>query len=158
MKVTKDSPGVYVPPPLLYAACFLISFLLQGYFTIRSAFFFHSKAANIIGLIIIIFAFMLAIPALRQFFKTKNTIVLIKPANSLQTTGIYSLTRNPMYLSLLLMYLGMAFIFGNWWTLILVPLLFILITYRIIMPEERYLARAFGEEYAAYKSRVRRWI
>ena len=64
---------------------------------------------------------MLAIPALRQFFKTKNTIVLIKPANSLQTTGIYSLTRNPMYLSLMLMYLGMAFIFGNWWTLFLAP-------------------------------------
>ena len=158
MKVTKDSPGVYVPPPLVYAACFLLSFLLQGYFTIRSAFFFHSKAANVIGMIIIIFGLLLAIPALRQFFKTKNTIVLIKPANSLQTTGIYSRTRNPMYLSLLLIYLGMAFIFGNWWTLILVPLLFILVTYRIIMPEERYLGRAFGEEYVAYKSRVRRWL
>jgi protein-S-isoprenylcysteine O-methyltransferase Ste14 len=158
MKNTKDSPGVYVPPPLVYIACFVLSYLLQGYFTIRAAFFFHSKAANITGIIIIICALMLSIPALRQFFKTKNTIVLIKPANSLQTTGIYSLTRNPMYLSLLLMYLGMAFIFGNWWTLFLIPLLIILITYRIILPEERYLGRAFGEEYAAYKTKVRRWI
>ncbi len=158
MKVTKDSPGVYVPPPLVYIACFLLSFLLQGYFTIRSAFFFHSPAANIIGLLIIISGLIFAIPALRQFFKTKNTIILIKPANSLQTTGIYSLTRNPMYLSLLLLYLGMAFIFGNWWTLFLIPLLVIVILYRIILPEERYLTRAFGEEYAAYKTRVRRWI
>jgi protein-S-isoprenylcysteine O-methyltransferase Ste14 len=158
MKVTKDSPGVYVPPPLVYAACFLLSFLLQGYFTIRAAFFFHSKAANITGIMLIICAFLLAIPALRQFFKTKNTIILIKPASSLQTTGIYSLSRNPMYLSLLLMYLGMAFIFGNWWTIFLVPLLVILVTYRIILPEERYLGRAFGEEYATYKTKVRRWI
>ncbi len=158
MKVAKDSPGVYVPPPLIYITCFLLSYLLQGYFTIRSAFFFHSKAANIIGIIFIISALMLAIPALRQFFKTKNTIVLIKPANSLQTTGIYSLTRNPMYLSLMLMYLGMAFIFGNWWTLFLAPVLFLLVTYRIILPEERYLGRAFGEEYSAYKTKVRRWI
>ena len=158
MKVTKDSPGVYVPPPLVYIACFLLSFLLQGYFTIRSAFFFHSVAANIIGLLIIISGLIFAVPALRQFYKTKNTIVLIKPANSLQTTGIYSFTRNPMYLSLMLIYLGMAFIFGNWWTLILVPLLIILVSYRIILPEERYLGRAFGEEYEIYKRKVRRWI
>jgi protein-S-isoprenylcysteine O-methyltransferase Ste14 len=158
MKITKDSPGVYVPPPLVYAACFLLSFLLQGYFTIRSAYFFHSKAANIIGIIIIISGLIFAVPALRQFFKTKNTIILIKPASSLQTTGIYSFTRNPMYLSLLLIYLGMALIFGNWWTIILLPLLIIVINYRIILPEERYLARAFGNSYTDYKKRVRRWI
>ena len=158
MDSSKDSPGVYVPPPLVYVACFLLSFLLQGYFTIRSAFFFHSVAANIIGLLIIISGLIFAVPALRQFFKTKNTIILIKPASSLQTTGIYSYTRNPMYLSLLLIYLGMAFIFGNWWTLFLIPVLVIVILYRIILPEERYLTRAFGEEYAAYKTKVRRWI
>jgi protein-S-isoprenylcysteine O-methyltransferase Ste14 len=158
MDSSKDSPGVYVPPPLVYIACFLLSFLLQGYFTIRSAFFFHSVAANIIGLLIIISGLIFAVPALRQFFKTKNTIILIKPASSLQTTGIYSYTRNPMYLSLLLIYLGMAFIFGNWWTLFLIPVLVIVILYRIILPEERYLTRAFGDEYAAYKTKVRRWI
>ena len=158
MKNIKDSPGVFIPPPLIYAAFFLLSFLLQGYFTIRSAFFFHSRVANIIGLIIIISGFIFAIPALRQFLKTNNTIILIKPANSLQTTGIYSFTRNPMYLSLLLIYLGMACIFGNWWTIFLIPLLIILITYRVILPEERYLARAFGDDYINYKKMVRRWI
>jgi protein-S-isoprenylcysteine O-methyltransferase Ste14 len=159
MKNTKDSPGVFIPPPLIYAAFFLLSFLLQGYFTIKRAFFFHSIAANIIGIIIIIFGqIVFGIPALRQFFKTKNTVVLIKPANSLQTTGIYSYSRNPMYVGLLFTYLGMAFIFGNWWTLILLPLLIVLITNRVILPEERYLTRAFGDEYADYKIKVRRWI
>ena len=158
MKNTKDSPGVFIPPPIVYAAFFLLSFLLQGYFTIKRAFFFHSMAANIIGIIIIISGLIFAIPALRQFFKTKNTVVLIKPANSLQTTGIYSMSRNPMYVGLLFIYLGMAFIFGNWWTLILLPLLIVLVTYRVILPEERYLMRAFGDEYADYKKKVRRWI
>jgi protein-S-isoprenylcysteine O-methyltransferase Ste14 len=159
MKNIKDSPGVFIPPPLIYAAFFLLSFLLQGYFTIKRAFFFHSMAANIIGIIIVISGqVVFGIPALRQFFKTKNTVVLIKPANSLQTTGIYSMSRNPMYVGLLFIYLGMAFIFGNWWTLILLPLLIVLVTYRVIIPEERYLARAFGDEYADYKKKVRRWI
>jgi protein-S-isoprenylcysteine O-methyltransferase Ste14 len=158
MKNTKDSPGVFIPPPIVYAAFFLLSFLLQGYFTIKRAFFFHSMAANIIGIIIIISGLIFAIPALRQFFKTKNTVVLIKPANSLQTTGIYSMSRNPMYVGLLFIYLGMAFIFGNWWTLILLPLLIMTINFRIILPEEKYLLRAFGNSYTEYKTRVRRWI
>jgi protein-S-isoprenylcysteine O-methyltransferase Ste14 len=159
MKNAKDSPGVFIPPPLIYAAFFLLSFILQGYFTIKRAFFFHSIAANITGIIIIISGqVVFGIPALRQFFKTKNTVVLIKPANSLQTSGIYSMSRNPMYVGLLFAYLGMAFIFGNWWTLILIPILIVLVTYRVILPEERYLARAFGDKYADYKKKVRRWI
>lgn len=159
MNNIKDSPGVFFPPPLIYAAFFLLSFLLQGFFTIKRAFFFHSIAANIIGIIIIILGqIVFGIPALRQFFKTKNTVVLIKPANSLQTTGIYSYSRNPMYVGLLFTYLGMAFIFGNWWTLILLPLLIVLITYRVILPEERYLTRAFGDAYTNYQKKVRRWI
>jgi protein-S-isoprenylcysteine O-methyltransferase Ste14 len=158
MKNTKDSPGVYIPPPLIYAAFFLLSFIIQGRFTIRRAFFFHSPAANIIGILIIILGLIFAIPALRQFFKSKNTVVLIKPATSLQTTGIYAISRNPMYISLLLIYLGMAFIFGNWWTIFLIPVLFAIVNYLIILPEERYLNRAFGDSYTDYKKNVRRWI
>ncbi len=82
----------------------------------------------------------------------------VKPATSLQTNGIYSYTRNPMYVTLLLIYLGLALQFGNWWTLILAPFLIAFITYRVIRPEERYLTRAFGEEYMNYQKRVRRWI
>ncbi len=56
-----------------------------------------------------------------------------------------------MYVTLLLIYLGLALQFGNWWTLILAPFLIAFITYRVIRPEERYLTRAFGEEYTKYQ-------
>jgi protein-S-isoprenylcysteine O-methyltransferase Ste14 len=158
MKVRKDSPGVFIPPPLFYVALFLLSFILQGYFTIRKAFFFHRGIANIIGLLIIITGLVFSILALRQFLKTKNTVVLIKPASSLQSNGIYSISRNPMYLGLMLIYLGMALIFGNWWTIILIPVLFLLIQYFVILPEEKYLSRAFGKAYADYKEKTGRWI
>ncbi|MEJ7683307.1 MAG: isoprenylcysteine carboxylmethyltransferase family protein [Segetibacter sp.] len=93
-----------------------------------------------------------------RFVNTKNTLVTIKPATSLVTSGIYSRSRNPTYLSLLLLYTGIALLFGNWWTIILVPVLAAIITLFIIKPEERYLERAFGKDYLEYKAKVRRWI
>jgi len=158
MKNFRDSPGVFVPPPLFYALVFVISFFLQGYFTVKWVFFFHSRPANIFGLIFIFTGLFFAVPAVRQFFKSKTSIVPIRPASSLQTTGIYSISRNPMYLGLLCQYLGLALIFGNWWTLFLIPVLIALIHYRVIRPEERYLSRAFGNSYSEYRKKVRRWI
>jgi protein-S-isoprenylcysteine O-methyltransferase Ste14 len=158
MKNVKDNPGVFIPPPLFYVIIFLLSFILQGYFTIRSAFFFHSMIANIIGIIIIVAGMIFSMPALRQFIKSRNTVITFKPAASLQTNGIYSASRNPMYTGLLFQYLGLALIFGNWWTLILFPVLIVLVQYLIILPEERYLMRAFGNSYSDYKNKVRRWI
>ena len=158
MKNAKDSPGVFIPPPLIYVIIFLLSFFLQGYFTIRAAFFFHSMIANIMGIIIVVAGLIFAVPALRQFKISRNTLIPFKPAASLQTNGIYSVSRNPMYTGLLFQYLGLALIFGNWWTLILLPVLVVLIKYLIILPEERYLMRAFGDSFSAYKNKVRRWI
>ena len=158
MKNKRNSPGVFIPPPLVYVFVFILSFILQGTFTIKRAFFFHSPKANILGLILMLSGLIFAIPAIRQFFKSKTSIIPIRPASSLQTSGIYSISRNPMYLGLLLTYLGIALIFGNWWTIFLIPLLIGLIHYFIILPEERYLLRAFGEDYADYKKKVRRWI
>ena len=98
------------------------------------------------------------LPAVITFLQTKNTLIPVKPATSLQATGVYSVSRNPMYLGLLLIYIGVAFWIGNWWTFIFVPFLFVLINKLIIEKEERYLERAFGAAFNDYKKKVRRWI
>jgi protein-S-isoprenylcysteine O-methyltransferase Ste14 len=95
---------------------------------------------------------------MNQFIRTKNTIVPNKPASSLQTTGVYHSTRNPMYLALMLVYLGLSCLIGNWWNIILLPLLFMIIQEYIIKKEEQYLVRTFGQEYIDYRHRVRRWL
>jgi len=112
----------------------------------------------IIGLTLLAIGLVFNIPAIVQFVKTKNTIVTAKPATSLQTSGIYRFTRNPMYVSLLLFYTGIAFFIGNWWTVLLLPLLVLVITFYVIRREENYLERSFGDGYIEYKRRVRRWI
>lgn len=157
MKQSKDSPGVFIPPPLFYAAIFLISILLQRYIPIKGS-FSHGSATMIPGVILIIAGQLFSIPALRQFLQTKNTLIPFKSATSLQTGGVYSVSRNPMYTGLLLTYIGLAFIFGNFWTVILIPVLMAIIIYAVILPEERYLSRAFGDQYETYKKTVRRWI
>ena len=157
MENKKDSPGVYIPPPLLYVATFLLAVLIQRLIPIDKNIFYNTSA-KIVGTIIIIAGLFFNFPALRQFFKTKNTLITIKPANSLQTTGIYSVSRNPMYISLLLIYTGLSFLKGNWWNFIMLPLLFLVVQEYIIKREEKYLERNFGQEYLNYKSIVRRWL
>ena len=157
MENKNDNPGVYIPPPLFYVVAFFAALLLQKLVPLNKQ-FFYTTTSKIIGSAIILISLFFNFPALRQFFKTKNTLVTIKPANSLQTTGIYSISRNPMYVSLLLLYVGLSFIIGNWWHLILLPLLFLIVQEYIIKREEKYLDRRFGEQYFDYKTKVRRWI
>lgn len=120
--------------------------------------FFESGIAYIIGLLFIIIAVTITLPALIKFLTTKNTLITIKPAHSLQTSGIYSISRNPMYLGLLILYIGIAFLKGNYWTFILIPIVILVVTNLVILKEEKYLSRAFGMEYTEYRKKVRRWI
>jgi protein-S-isoprenylcysteine O-methyltransferase Ste14 len=153
----KDNPGIHIPPPFLYVATFFAAVLIQRLLPF-SRIFFYTTTSKIIGSVIILIGLLFNFPALRQFFKTKNTLVTIKPANSLQTTGIYSVSRNPMYISLLLFYIGLSFIIGNWWNLVLLPFLFLIVQEYVIKREEKYLDRRFRQQYSDYKTKVRRWL
>lgn len=157
MKNKQDSPGVYIPPPLFYALLFVMAIFLQKKIAIDHT-FFESFFVKIIGVMFLILAFYVTVTSMVKFFRSKNTIILIKPANSLQTTGIYSKTRNPMYLGLVFIYLGLTCQIGNWWHVIFFPLLLLIIQGYVISKEEKYLERAFGQDYLDYKSKVRRWV
>lgn len=136
---------------------FFISILLQQYISLSNV-FFESEFSFFIAPLFIGIGVLSIFPAIIRFLRTKNTLVTILPANSLQTKGIYTISRNPMYLGLLFLYTGIALIKGNWWTFILIPLLIYVINQLIIIKEERYLERAFGQDYLNYKLKVRRWI
>lgn len=158
MKTKKDHPGVYVPPPLFYVAVFFLAIWLQSIIPIDKS-IFGTIWIRIIGTTVIAIAVVvLLFRSLLQFFRSGNTVITALPANSLQTTGIYSFTRNPMYLGLMLVYSGIACFLGNWWNFILLPILAMIVQEYIIRREERYLARKFGQEFLDYKKKVPRWI
>ena len=100
------------------------------------------------------------IAAMLAFMRSRTTINPLHPerASVLVTDGIYRYSRNPMYLSLLLLLLGHAFEIWNW-PAFAGPLLYAAYMTRFqIWPEERILAQLFGEDYLRYKKRVRRWL
>jgi protein-S-isoprenylcysteine O-methyltransferase Ste14 len=157
MKLKPDSPGVYLPPPLIYVIVFIAAVNIQKMLQIDDS-FFHTSISKGIGILLLVAALYFLASSLTKFFKTKNTVVLIKPASSLQTTGVYAISRNPMYIGLLFLYLAITFFIGNWWNLILLPLLIFIVQAYVIRKEEQYLDRAFGHDFREYKKRVRRWI
>jgi protein-S-isoprenylcysteine O-methyltransferase Ste14 len=81
-----------------------------------------------------------------------------KPTTQVIQTGPFSVTRNPMYLQMVLVCLGFAVALMNVWILILTPVCAALLQKLAIVPEEEYLERKFGEPYRDYQRRVRRWL
>src|SRR5829696_8363006 len=81
-----------------------------------------------------------------------------KPVSKLTTEGPFRYTCNPAYLSLTMVYAGIALLRNALWAILLLPLVLFAIQRDQIEREERYLERTFGEEYLAYKERVRRWV
>jgi protein-S-isoprenylcysteine O-methyltransferase Ste14 len=103
---------------------------------------------------------VIALAAFGAFWRARTTINPLKPerASVLVTHGIYRFTRNPMYLSLLLLLLSYASYLWSWEALA-GPIAFVAYVTRFqIVPEERVLESKFGGEFADYKRRVRRWI
>ena len=81
-----------------------------------------------------------------------------KPTTSIVRRGPYRVTRNPMYLQMLIGCVGFAVLLSNTWILLLTPLVALVLQELAIKPEEAYLERTFGQEYLDYKAHVRRWL
>lgn len=146
-----------VPPALVFAvfmaAMWLLSKLLPGVklsSTVRylSLLFFLCTGA-VFGLWGVI-----------SFWKNNTTIHPDEPERStaLVTTGLYKITRNPMYVGLVFLLVGWAFYLANIFSFLLIVGFVLYITRFQIKPEERALERLFGQEYLAYKNEVRRWL
>jgi protein-S-isoprenylcysteine O-methyltransferase Ste14 len=81
-----------------------------------------------------------------------------KPVSHIATEGPFRYTRNPAYLSMTMMYAGIASLANALWAIVLLPVALVVIERGVIEREERYLEGKFGEEYLSYKARMRRWI
>ncbi len=146
-----------IPPPVIAA---VIGALMWG--VSRSlpwggfAFEFQTPAA----LLLLAIGLLLALVAVVQFIAAKTTINPLRPANAstLITTGVFAISRNPIYLADLLLLAALAVWFGNALNIALLALFVWYINRYQIAPEERALAQLFGEAYAAYRARVRRWL
>ena len=147
---TQDNPGVVAPPPLIFAGALAI-----GLFVHR---FFPGAGARLLGRVCMGISGMLAMSAFLEMRCAGTHVDPAQPATALVTQGPFRLTRNPLYLSLTLLYTGIALMVNSLWAIVLLPGALIVIRYGVINREERYLERTFDEQYLSYKAKVRRWI
>ena len=81
-----------------------------------------------------------------------------KPTISIITGGPYRFTRNPLYVGLQSLLVGLSLLVGTWWGVIFLVPVFLVLHYGVVLREEAYLERKFGQAYLTYKSTVRRWL
>lgn len=119
---------------------------------------FPGQGAVAVSLIVL--GFVIAAAGVAEFRRHKTTVNPLEPSrsSSVVRTGIYRYTRNPMYLGMALVLLGVAVFWASAPGSAIVAAFCFYIQRFQIVPEERALQRLFGEEFASYRSRVRRWI
>jgi protein-S-isoprenylcysteine O-methyltransferase Ste14 len=110
------------------------------------------------GAVLILAALLLAPSAIRLFRRAGTPVIPFERSTTLVTSGVYRYTRNPMYLGLTLLLLGVAALQGSLGAFLPVPLFVLIIQKRFIEGEERFLTEIFGEQYRSYQRRVRRWL
>lgn len=155
----RDSPSVRIIPPAVPLLTVLAGFGLDRLWAIDPGFAIAAPAQYWIGGLIVAGAVLgLGLWPVVLFRRSGENEVPWTPTNAIVEHGPYRLTRNPMYLMMVLACIGIAIILWNAWILILTPACALILNQFAIKPEEAYLERAFGESYRAYKRRVRRWI
>jgi protein-S-isoprenylcysteine O-methyltransferase Ste14 len=113
-----------------------------------------------LALALLVVGAAIAIAGVVSFRRAKTTVNPLQPekASSLVSSGMFQVTRNPMYLGMAIVLLGWAGYLASWPALLGVPIFVLYINRFQIAPEERVMASLFGADYAAYKEKVRRWI
>lgn len=160
MSLSKDNAGVWFPPPLIFALGLLAAWMLKHFLAplhvndvlgapvVLASYFVVFLA---LGLVLLLWAF-------GAFKKAGTAIIPIHPTTQIVERGPYQLSRNPMYVALSFIYLGVGTLVSWGWSIALLPVVLTVVYFYVIRREERYLSAKFGQEYLEYKKRVRRWI
>lgn len=151
-------PFLRVPPPLVFVLSFLAGAGLQSLVPLHAPSAALLRDGRIVGIALIGCGVLLALSCVGLFLLSRTTVIPWSTASTLVTRGPYRLTRNPMYLSLVLAYTGVALALFDPWPLVLLPLP-VLLMHTIVIPfEEARMREAFGEAYDLYCAKVRRWL
>jgi protein-S-isoprenylcysteine O-methyltransferase Ste14 len=150
-----DKAQVIALPPLIAAAALALGVLFHLVWPIQ---FLPRTEAFWFGGLLIVVSISIGLGATSQLVKAKTPLDVRRPTVEIVTGGVYRLSRNPIYLSMILLLLGIAFCVDSLWILLFAILLAVILQKGVIEPEERYLEQKFGEKYLRYKAMVRRWI
>jgi len=150
-----DRAKLIAPPPILYLGALAIGLGLHLAFPVRVL---PRGVARVAGWIVCLFSAGLGMSGLWVLRKAGTSQNPRRPTTVLVVSGPFRISRNPLYLSLLFLYAGIALLVNSLWISLLVIPLVVVLRAGVIGPEEHYLERKFEDEYRRYRSQVRRWL
>ena len=153
----KDGAAVRIPPPLVYLGAVVVGVIVHAFVAVLpielplGLRITLGAAAAVLGLVLIG-------PAIALFRRTDQNPKPWVTTPEIISTGVYRITRNPMYVGMALLQIAIGVGLANWWIIILVPVALAIVDATVVRHEEVYLERKFGDEYTRYKTSVRRWL
>ncbi len=150
-----DCPGAIAKPPLIYLGFLLLGLGLDWLWPVAVL---PETAQYALGAALIGLGLLVAVAAVRRFKAAGTSFRTHEPATAILSDGLYGVSRNPIYLGLTAIYIGVGVMADAGWVMALLGPLLLVMHYGVIAREERYLERKFGEDYRRYKAKVRRWI
>jgi protein-S-isoprenylcysteine O-methyltransferase Ste14 len=151
-----DASSRFLWPPTIYGGAAIAGLALTRAWPLPLP--GAGPASTCLGYALIALGCAVALAAEYVFWRAGVNTLPTRPTTTIVATGIYRVTRNPMYLGMTLALIGVGLALGSAWFLITTPVCVYAVTKLAIEREEAYLAAKFGATYLDYKARVRRWF
>ncbi len=156
MDKSTDTARVIIRPPVALALAIVAGLALNWLMPLP---FLPSRQAGAwFGAAVVALALALAAWAIISMAKAGSNVPTNLPTTTIVESGPYRFTRNPIYLGMLLVLLGLSIALDNLWLAALLLPFAIVIRYGVVAREEAYLEGKFGDVYRGYRARVRRWL
>lgn len=150
-----DYADIFSKPPTVALSCLVMGMVIQLFITLKLP---GGWPWMVVGGVLVLAGLRIAMAAMNEFKSHETTVPTDEPASALVTSGVFQRSRNPIYIGLSLLYLGIALAMANVWALALFVPLFVYLNNHVIPQEEDYLTRKFGSAYKDYMGRVGRWF
>jgi len=146
-------PGL-LRPPIIFLAAILLGVTLNWFWP----FPFLKTKLRLLGSLLTACAIFVFVFSLREFRRAGTSVRGSQRSTAIVQSGPYRFSRNPIYVSFVLLVLGLSFWLDNLWLLVMLLPAICVISLVVIPREERFLERNFPDQYSGYKGTVRRWL
>jgi protein-S-isoprenylcysteine O-methyltransferase Ste14 len=150
-----DRAKIVAPPPVIYVGVLGFGLLLEWLWPTQVLTW---PLAVAVGSVVLICGVVGLAAAIRTLLRAQTPVDPYKGTATIVTNGLFRFSRNPIYVSDMLLYVGLSLVLNTWWPLALTPVVVWIMNIGVIAREEVYLEQKFGNDYLQYKQQVRRWL
>ena len=150
-----DRAGVVVLPPLLMLAALILALTMHYFLPLPVG---MRSLTMALGIALVAVGIGVGVWGRITLLKAGTTVNPLKPTTAIATGGPFQFTRNPLYVGIMSVFIGISLAVGTLWGFVVLVPTFLVLHFGVVLREERYLERKSGESYLAYKKSVRRYL